>query len=71
MFAGQCKMIGKQTVHDLVGNQPALDIDAPLMEAVHLMVENNLINLPILDKGELVGMLRDNDLLAAASAYFS
>ncbi len=58
-------------MHDLVGNQPALDIDAPLMEAVHLMVENNLINLPILDKGELVGMLRDNDLLAAASAYFS
>jgi DNA-binding response OmpR family regulator len=71
MFAGQCKMLGSQTVADLVEYTPTINFDAPLMEAVHIMVENQFINLPVVQEGEIVGMLRDKDLLAEAAGYLS
>ena len=33
------------------------------MEAVHLITTHGLINLPVMRKGELVGIVRDKDLL--------
>lgn len=63
MFLAQCKLLGSRTAGDLVYKSIHIDIDAPLMEAVHLMVFNNLINLPVMRNGELAGVLRDKDLL--------
>lgn len=63
MFLAQCKVVGNQPVGDIIGKQNTIDPRAPLMEALCLMVSNKLINLPVVQGGELVGMLRDKDLL--------
>ena len=34
-----------------------------LLTAVHLMVEHQLINIPVLKEGELVGILRGRDII--------
>lgn len=71
MFLAQCKVMGNQTVRDALGPALSIDIEAPLMEALHLMSSRCLINLPVVDKGQVVGVLRDKDLLleiAGASA---
>jgi len=63
MFLAQCKLLGSRAAGDLVGESVRIDIAAPLMEAVHLMVSNSLINLPVMQRGNLAGVLRDKDLL--------
>jgi len=68
MFLAQCKTVGNQQVTEVLGSQPTVEIDAPLMEAVYLMVGNYLINLPVMKDGELVGVLRDRDLLLEIAA---
>jgi CBS domain-containing protein len=40
----------------------AIDIDAPLMEAVHAMLTSNRPALPVTREGDLVGVVRDRDL---------
>lgn len=63
MFLAQCKLIGNQPIRDLLQTQRSIDIHAPLMEAVYFMVNENLINLPVMKDGRLVGVLRDKDIL--------
>jgi CBS domain-containing protein len=64
MFLAQCKTLGALRIGSLIDRDlPAIDPDTPLMEALHLMASRKLINLPVLRDGELVGILRDKDLL--------
>lgn len=63
MFMNQARMLPKKTISDLLRDQPAISTDTPIMEAVHLMLENGLINLPVLEGDELVGILRDKDII--------
>lgn len=63
MFLAQCKLIGNRDIRNLMGKQVFLDVHAPLMEAVHLMIEYHLINLPVMMDGELVGILRERDII--------
>ncbi|MBM3790408.1 MAG: response regulator [Acidobacteria bacterium] len=63
MFLAQCKLIGKRNLRDLMEDLIAVDANAPLMEAVHLMVEHHLVNLPVMKGGELVGILRERDVI--------
>lgn len=63
MFVARCKLIGSITAGELIGEQRFVDIEAPLMEAVELMTLDELINIPVLRDGELVGMLPDRNLL--------
>lgn len=63
MFLAQSKVVGKQLVGELCEPSPAVELHAPLMEAVALMVRERLINLPVFSDGQLVGILRDKDLL--------
>lgn len=63
MFLAQCKTIGNLKVADLLSETPTIDIDAPLMEAVNLLVANHQINLPVMRDGRIVGILRDKDIL--------
>ena len=67
MFVAQCKIVGNQPVRCFLNNQSSINIEAPLMTAVHLMVSEKLINLPVLQEGRLVGLLRDKDLLLEIS----
>jgi len=63
MFLAQCKVAGKCQIGELVQKQIYIDVKAPLMEAVHLLVEHKLINLPGLKNGELMGILRGRDII--------
>jgi len=63
MFIAQCKLIGDAPITELIERRKAIDIDAPLMEALNTMVTERLINLPVVNNGDLVGVLRDKDLL--------
>ncbi|MFH2035307.1 MAG: response regulator [Candidatus Zixiibacteriota bacterium] len=63
MFLAQCKVAGNRKIDELVSKQVFIDIELPLMEAVHLLVEHKLINLPVLKNGELVGILRGRDII--------
>ncbi len=67
MFLAQCKVVGKLDIRSLVSEQIFVEIDAPVMEAVHLLVENRLINIPVTEKGELVGILRARDIILEAA----
>lgn len=63
MFLAQCKTLGNLKVADILGDTPTIDIDAPLMEAVNMLVANHQINLPVMRDGQMVGILRDKDIL--------
>lgn len=63
MFLAQTKVIGKHSLHDLITEPVAVSVNDPLMKAVHLMVQHHLINLPVMDGGRPVGILRERDLI--------
>jgi DNA-binding response OmpR family regulator len=63
MFLSQCKVLGKRTVRDILDPLIQVDVDAPLMEAVDLLVRNRLVNLPVMEGGRLVGVLRERDVI--------
>ena len=63
MFLAQAKVFATQDISSLVKKQVAVDVKAPIMEAIHLLVENKLINIPVTENGELVGILRGRDLI--------
>lgn len=73
MFLAQCKVTGKIRVSELAmemeAEKPTVDVNAPLMEAVHLMASRHVVNLPVVKDGELVGVLRDKDLLIEIARY--
>ena len=63
MFLAQCKILGNKNITELLEELITIDIGAPLMEAVSLMVSNNLINLPVTKDGQLIGILRERDIV--------
>ena len=63
MFLAQCKMIGQRNLGELMEKLIFIDVKAPLMQAVHLMIERHLINLPVFSEGKLVGVLRERDII--------
>jgi CBS domain-containing protein len=67
MFVQRRKLLGTVTVGEILPEQRFVDIDAPLIEAVQLMVVDSLVNLPVLEEGNLVGILTDTNLLVEIS----
>ncbi|MEZ5357736.1 MAG: response regulator [Candidatus Zixiibacteriota bacterium] len=63
MLLAQSKVFGKRTIEGLVRKPVTVEVDTPLMEAVHLLVEHKLINIPVTKNGKLVGVLRGRDLI--------
>jgi DNA-binding response OmpR family regulator len=62
MFLAQAKLVGVFTLESVIRTTPSIDIDRPLMEAAHLIVSRHLSHLPVKKKGEMVGILRPEDL---------
>ena len=64
MLLAECKVFGQSPVADYLSDAEFVTIDrgTPLMEALHAMVQYKLINLPVMQDGKLVGILRDRDL---------
>lgn len=67
MFLAQTKVFGRLTISGLVKERIFVNVEAPIMEAIHLLVENKLINIPVLKDGELVGILRGRDIIIEAA----
>ncbi len=63
MFLAQCKMIVTRSIEDLMGEFISVDFDAPLMLAVQKMVTNHVVTLPVMKNDELVGILREKDII--------
>lgn len=63
MFLAQCKVVSKRTIGELMGEMVYVDDVAPLMEAIHLMVKHHLVNLLVMREKELVGILRERDII--------
>ncbi|PKK83055.1 MAG: hypothetical protein CVT49_10500 [candidate division Zixibacteria bacterium HGW-Zixibacteria-1] len=63
MFLAQTKVFGRLTISGLVKERVFVDVEAPIMEAIHLLVEHKLINIPVLKDGKLVGILRGRDII--------
>jgi len=68
MFLAQCKLIGNRKIADLLEEPVSVAVDAPLIEAVHLMVIHHLINLPVMGAGHLVGIIREKDIILEIAA---
>jgi two-component system nitrogen regulation response regulator NtrX len=62
MFLAQAKVVGKLPIHDIIRSPISVEVDAPLMEATSLLVSRNLSHVPVTRKGQLVGILRPEDL---------
>lgn len=67
MLLAQSKVFGKKTIESLLQEQFFVDVDTPLMEAIHLLVEHKLINIPVVQGGRLVGILRGRDIIIATA----
>jgi CBS domain-containing protein len=63
MFLAQIKVMGGDGFLHLMAEPVTVRVDAPLMEAVHLMVRHHQISLPVMDGERLVGVLRDRALV--------
>lgn len=70
MFVERCRRLKGVLAADLLGEQRFVDIEAPLLEAAHIIVIDGLINIPVLDKGQLVGVLTDRAVLVAMCEAF-
>ena len=62
MFLAQAKVIGRVPLRDILRTPPTIEVDAPLMEAAYWLVSQRLSHLPVMEDGELVGILRPEDL---------
>jgi len=62
MFLAQAKVVGSLRLGDMIRSPTTIDIDAPLMEAAHVLASKRLSHLPVTKKGKLVGVLRPEDL---------
>lgn len=71
MFIAQCKTIGRTVVADIMNENITVDIHTPLMEAVHLMVKHGFNTLPVMSGSNLVGILRQNDIVLEIDKYMS
>jgi hypothetical protein len=63
MLVKRCHLLGDMAAGEILGEQRFVEIDAPLMEAVQLMVMDGLTDLPVLNEDKLVGVLSDRSVL--------
>ncbi|UCF36236.1 MAG: response regulator [Acidobacteriota bacterium] len=70
MCLAQCKLLAQRGIAELIDDDTTVDVSAPLIEAIHKMVIHNLINVPVVDEGRLVGVLREREIVAEIAAYF-
>lgn len=63
MFTRQVEELGKKKIKDIMSPAPlTIDGDSNLMEAAGMMVENRTRRLAVTRSGEIVGVIREQDL---------
>jgi len=63
MFLAICKTVRERKIVEIVGDLVAINVNSPLMEAIHLLLKYRLNTLPVMDGDELVGILREKDVI--------
>lgn len=63
MFLAQCKVSGNRNICEILDKFVYVNVHDPIMRAIHLMVRHHLINLAVMDGDELVGILRERDVV--------
>ena len=63
MFEREVIRLGDRQIKDVMSPAPlTVEANANLMEAAYIMVANNERRLAVLDSGEVVGVVREQDL---------
>ena len=63
MFEREVSRLAPKRIRDVMSPAPlTIDAHANLMEAAHIMVSNNARRLVVIKSGELVGVVREQDL---------
>jgi CheY-like chemotaxis protein len=70
MFLAQCKMISRKSVRHIMTETASVNVNAPLLEAIHLMTQHHLVTLPVLQQGKLIGILRERDIILEIAKNF-
>ena len=63
MFLAQCKVLKERSIEEILEERISIHPSAPIMEAISLMVDHQLINLPVMEAGRLLGILREKDII--------
>ena len=71
MFLAQCKTIRDRRIAEVITAPITVSVGAPLAEAVHVMVVNRLVSLPVVDGERLVGVLRDRAVVLELSRWMA
>ena len=64
MFLGQCMLLDNKRVEEVLDESYAIDINAPLMEAVRLILFSDRSALPVFKNSQLSGVIREQELIA-------
>ena len=67
MLLAQCQAIGRRTLRESLGPPHRIELNATLAQAVHMMVQYRLVNIPVTEHKRLVGILREKDLIASVA----
>jgi CheY-like chemotaxis protein len=62
MFLAQSKTIGNRPIEDFIGQRATIDPACPLMEAIHMLVAGHQHDLPVVERGKLIGVLRGQEI---------
>jgi len=63
MFKREITKLGKKKLKEIMSPAPlTIDSESNLMEAAHMMVTNNVRRLVVVSSGEVVGVIREQDL---------
>jgi len=68
MFLSELKTLGRRTAGELIAPPASVSHDAPLMEAVHILLSRRLTSLPVLDGDKLVGLVTDQAVFQEIAA---
>lgn len=56
-------LLSKLKVHDIMTEELiTVDADAPLEEAARIMIDNQVSGLPVMERGDLVGIITETDI---------
>jgi CheY-like chemotaxis protein len=70
MFLAQAKVVGEIPIKEFIRTPTSIDVEQPLMEAAYLLASRRLSHLAVMSEGQLIGMLRPEDLYKEIATPF-
>jgi len=70
MFLAQAKVVGGIPIKELIRTPTSIDVEQPLMEGAYLLASRHLSHLAVTKDGQLLGLLRPEDLYKEIANLF-